>query len=119
MSLSKYLDAESKLGNHTLLDNADGIASKSKEAISLVPKPKGQLVDLDPSYQVVGYRSGHNEAQFFQFILDGMYAMDLWEKKDKQHGKILISLSSSSRVSTPAQGEHQHPHLDQYQQDGY
>ena len=119
MTLSKYSNAASKLGTRTLWDNADEIARNLKEAISLVPKLKGQLVDLDSSYQVVVYRSGHNETQFFQFIRDGIYAMELREKKDKQHGKILISLSSSSRVSTPAQGEHQHPHLDQYQQDGY
>ena len=110
-SLSKYSDAESKLGNRTLWDNDDKIARNLKEAISLVPELKGQLVDLDSSYQVVVYRSGHNETQFFQFICDGIYAMELREKKDKQHGKISITLSSPSRASTPAQGEHRQSEL--------
>ena len=79
--------------------------------ISLGPKPKVQLVDLDTNYQVVGYHSGQNEAQFFRFIRDGTYAMELCEKQDKQHGKIAITLSSPSCASTPAQGEHQQPEL--------
>jgi len=64
-------------------DNADGVMANLKKAISLIPKLKGKLVDVDKNYAVVGYASGHNEAQFFQYILDGMYAMQSREKADK------------------------------------
>ena len=79
-------------------------------------KLKGKLVKVDENYAVTGYVSGHNEAQFYQYILDGMYHMELSEmseEKKKKHDAKKPKLSkqpvkpsrpssrASSQASTP------------------
>jgi len=75
LSLSFYKDPTSKLLGRSIWENANDVTKNIKKAISLIPKLKGKLVIVDSNYAVEGYVSGHNEAQFFQYIKDGMYAM--------------------------------------------
>ena len=57
-----------------------------KKALSLVPKIKGHLGVEIKDGKIVGFASGFNELTFFQFILDGMYALESEEESIRKTG---------------------------------
>ena len=57
-------------------DAADETVKNVKKALTLLPKLKGKVINLDEDSKVVGYLSGHNKSTFVCYILDGMYAME-------------------------------------------
>lgn len=59
--------------------------------MSLMPKLKGMLVDLDESGRVVQVRPGHNMSDFFQFVRDGMYGLEIRKKRDRKLDQSLLT----------------------------
>lgn len=80
LSMSAFNKPGSRLKGCTLWNNADNVVKNVKKALSLISKLKGKLVHLQVDFKFVGYCSGHNEMNFFRYILDGMYALDQEEK---------------------------------------
>ena len=70
-----FINPESKATGRNIWDIPDEVVSSAKKALTLLPKLKGKIVNMDEDSKVVGYLSGHNESTFFCYILDGMYAM--------------------------------------------
>ena len=68
-------------------DAADETVNNVKKALTLLPKLKGKIVNLDEECKVVGYLSGHNKSTFSRYILDGMYAMECEEQKVRSDRK--------------------------------
>ena len=73
-----------------------------KKALSLIHKLKDKVVYLQGDFKIVGYRSGHNEMNFFRYILDGMYSLDQEEKRLRAQAVIdKNQQQSGSLVTTP------------------
>ena len=104
LSLSTYSQPNSKLQGRTLWNNADEVLKNCKKAIALIPKLSGKLVDVDQNFKVRGYVSGHNDAQFFQYILDGMFYTENREENDKLREKALTAKSVASSSSSSRAG---------------
>ena len=83
-----------------------------KKALSLIPKLKDKVVYLQGDFKIVGYRSGHNEMNFFRYILDGMYSLDQEEKRlraqavidknQQQSGSLVTTPTNLSQPAAPA-----------------
>ena len=71
-----------KATDRNLWDATDETMKHVKKALSLLPKLKGEIVNLDEDSKVFGHLSGHNDPTLFcvTFLTECM----LWNAKNKR-----------------------------------
>ena len=80
LSRVHYNNPLKRLGGRAIWDSANEVCRNIKKALSIVNKLDGKIANLEGD-QVVGYASGHNESNFFRYVLDGMFVLELEEKR--------------------------------------
>jgi hypothetical protein len=75
-----YNNPLKRLTGRAIWDSANEVCRNIKKALSLVNKLDGKIANLEGD-QFAGYTSGHNERNFFRYVLDGMFVFELEEKR--------------------------------------
>ena len=83
LTLVIYNNPESNATGWNLWYNPNEVTNNVQKALTLLPKLKGKIVNMDKCSKIVGYLSGHNESNDFSYILDGICAMEC-----KEEGKV-------------------------------
>ena len=81
-SIAYYSNGKSYAGK-SIWDMGIEVHKSLKKALLLMPRVS-HIVNVDKSGMVTNFASGKNEKNFFEAISDGMYSLDLKEKKKEE-----------------------------------